>query len=59
MVGFFHAGALAVLGLGGLRYIFDVDRDAVDYSAILLAFVLAAGLELLAVYLVRFMRSED
>ena len=57
--GYLHGTALAVLGLGALRFAFDPTEADVGTGWFTLAFVASLAIEGAALYVLGYLRSED
>ena len=58
-VGYIHAIALAVLGFGLLRFVFDPGGDPIGWGRLVSIILLSFAFEGVAIYLMRYLRSED
>lgn len=57
--GYLHGSALAVLGLGALRFAFDPNGTDIGIGWFALIFLFSLAIESLALYLLRYLRSEE
>lgn len=57
--GYVHALALAVLGFGAIRFALDPSGPSVGLGRFALVILASFAIEAIALYLLRYLRSED
>ena len=59
VVGYLHGTALAVLGLGALRFLFDPGIEGISLSWSVLALIISFAIEGGALYLIGYLKDEE